>query len=555
MKFSGFSIHNYRSIGENGVLLNPIKKCTILVGKNNSGKSNILRAIKKVSDSFNGISNSITELDFHNRNSNVPVICRLFFALEESNGVDRYLLSEGYSSLWADYRFSGSGWEYENNIFSEIDDGQQALRVMKKVFNNRWDVIPMREDIKREFKKVGGEFFTGYSQPIPRVQIIPEFRKIENAEKYSFDGKNLVSLLAEYQNPEIGKDLNREHFENLQKFIQSILHLPDATIEVTRANPTIIINNGSVRLPLSSYGTGVHEAIILILAALQIRDSICCIEEPEIHFHPTLQRELLHFLINSTTNSYVLSTHSHAIINTNEPDDVVDVIHVEKKGNVTTAKPIVALSESRRILDDLGYHPSDLLQTNCLIWVEGPSDRIYLTRWLSLVAPELVEDKDFSFIYSAQQPKLEIEKSGGSKLTTNVLAINRNSILIFDRDDGKDQIRKVLIQQVNQQGGLGLFTHGKTIEHYIPWVVLERFFQKQYKKKKVSEYPFTLNNRENFGPQLDVFLVKNGHKKLEYDRQKYGLSKAITCFFEKSDITGDLNIFVTEIAEKIKGYN
>lgn len=32
------------------------------------------------------------------------------------------------------------------------------------------------------------------------------------------------------------------------------------------------------------------------------------------------------------------------------------------------------------LLDDLGFKASDLLQSNCVIWVEGPSDRIYIKK-------------------------------------------------------------------------------------------------------------------------------------------------------------------------------
>ena len=33
------------------------------------------------------------------------------------------------------------------------------------------------------------------------------------------------------------------------------------------------------------------------------------------------------------------------------------------------------------MLNDLDVRASDLLQSNGIIWVEGPSDRIYIKRW------------------------------------------------------------------------------------------------------------------------------------------------------------------------------
>ena len=50
-------------------------------------------------------------------------------------------------------------------------------------------------------------------------------------------------------------------------------------------------------------------------------------------------------------------------------------------------------------LRSLGYRASDLLQANAIVWVEGPSDRIYLLHWLREVAPDLVEGVDFSIAF------------------------------------------------------------------------------------------------------------------------------------------------------------
>lgn len=50
---------------------------------------------------------------------------------------------------------------------------------------------------------------------------------------------------------------------------------------------------------------------------------------------------------------------------------------------------------------DLGYRPSDLLQANAIIWVEGPSDRIYINHWLDQQAPDLVEGIDYSIMSTA----------------------------------------------------------------------------------------------------------------------------------------------------------
>ncbi len=59
--------------------------------------------------------------------------------------------------------------------------------------------------------------------------------------------------------------------------------------------------------------------------------------------------------------------------------------------------------DAHRILDDLGVMSGDLVQANGLIWVEGPSDRIYIRTWMESLSrsrgqPAPIERVHYAFV-------------------------------------------------------------------------------------------------------------------------------------------------------------
>jgi hypothetical protein len=92
--------------------------------------------------------------------------------------------------------------------------------------------------------------------------------------------------------------------------------------------------------------------------------------------------------MEETSNHYILATHSHALMT---PRGNCNVVYLWQQDGVTRSRTVQSTEHSLEILDDLGIDASDLLQARSVIWVEGPSDRIYIYRWLALVAPDLRE--------------------------------------------------------------------------------------------------------------------------------------------------------------------
>lgn len=561
MRLSGISLQNFRSIGPDPVELVPLRKCNILLGQNNCGKSNILRAVKRISDTFHETQkpprerSRLDELDIFRRQGSESFNFTLYFEAEDQVPKDVELAKlAGYKDFWFTFSFRAGSVEPEltNCCFVEriSDDDRVRRQQMDELYPHltqlRFSGLLSVLQARKAFSdSASGIFRSTFLPSIPKVQIIPEFRKIVPGDQYLIDGTNLVYELARYQNPDLAHEKDREKFDLIEQLVCNLLHTPNAKIDVTRDNPTIMLLHNGLRLPLDRYGTGVHELVILATAILSMENTICCIEEPEIHLHPRLQREFIDFIVTKTPNQYLLSTHSPAFINADMTvNNEIQLFHIQLTNGATTGMAILQDEDSLHALLDLGVKPSDILQSNCVIWVEGPSDRIYLNRWLNLVAPDLKEGLHYSVMFygGALLAHLSLERTDVPEELIELLRVNQHAIVMIDSDkrSPRDRLRETkrrVRKECEDTESYCWITYGREVENYLsPRTVNETLSTAD------AQIDFQIDRYQKFDDALAEAAQKAGIKAPLYAKDKVGYARKFADHICIQDIEADRDL-------------
>ena len=153
-----------------------------------------------------------------------------------------------------------------------------------------------------------------------------------------------------------------------------------------------------------------------------------------------------------------------------------EVYHVTLVDCQSRVARVTCDSSRAAICEDLGYQPSDLLLANCIIWVEGPSDRLYLNWWLRTVDSSLVEGIHFSVMFYGGKLLAHLTNAEPEEAVTefiNLRRLNHRGVILIDSDrknhnDTINCTKTRLRDEFNEGPGYAWITYGREIENYLP---------------------------------------------------------------------------------------
>lgn len=445
MRLVAFSVTNYRSITEAHKI--PIGNSTILIGKNNEGKSNVLRALyiaMKALTTHAGEENSglhdqreqrdvqryVWRRDFpislQTRTRGTESIFRLEFSLDE-----------------------GEVTEFRDKIKSALN-GNLPIEIKFGKSNTPEIHVPKRGP--------GGTALSAKSSKIAKYiaehidfNYIPAIRTEDEAlsvvqEMLSAELSQLerhpdylaaIQTIADLQQPILDR-VSDSIKRSLKQFLPNIksvkVLVPSSARRMALRNQCRVEIDDGTRTLLEYKGDGVKSLAALSLLKDKNKSlgaSIIAIEEPESHLHPGAMhslREVIETL--SHDNQVVLTTHCPLFV---DRGSVTRNIVID----ANSAKPARDISVVRKLL---GVRASDnLVNASHVLVVEGDEDVIVLKTLLPHLSPTIAK--------AMKQHHLVIEPIGGAgnlsyKLTLLSNALCVSHILLDGDEAGKKAYEK-----------------------------------------------------------------------------------------------------------------
>jgi hypothetical protein len=361
--------------------------------------------------------------------------------------------------------------------------------------------------VKRGLKKSRHKLFGSFFRRLLADRDIRS-EPAESALQLSQDGTGATNIIRRYivtANPQFPRNLiQRDLLAALNKIfgqdgnfseIQVKLHDDASTGRPQHHWEVYLGEEKKGLIPLSSSGSGLKTVILVLLNLLVLPEIekkpksrfVFAFEELENNLHPALLRRLFQFLEDYAVKENVtifLTTHSSTALDIFGVSKNAQIIHVTHDGEEARAVTVSAHFDHLGVISELGAKPSDLLQANGVIWVEGPSDCIYLNRWLDLYTEgRLQEGRDYvcAFYGGSLLARTQFKSPEEAEAElVNLFRVNSNIVVICDGDRSapgarvKDRVRRISAEVRNIPGAHVWVTQAREIENYIPGAVLEK---------------------------------------------------------------------------------
>ena len=413
MQFTRIHIKNFKSV--RNMEISDIENTLILVGKNNTGKTSVLDAIRVVTGDL-----CVREEDFNEAKQNIEIEVSLEITKEDL----ALLHKAGIVSRYKRYDV------WERDVCKKLPSFQGGILTFTYIVN--WQQkVRYSDGVKKDNPCIRGI--------LPKLHYIDTGRGLKDFQNaLLFSGDNLLmnqmrsgSCLFDgakecrhcFQcigliNQKKPEDLNAAETKKLLEYKLFQLNMGDL---VEQINDNFHKNGGYEEIlyelrcnvdelfhmdvsaynrergqftPVDKMSKGMKSIYMLSLLETYIQDenripSIVMVEYPELFLHPQLQKvssEILYRL--SKKNQVIFNTHSPQLLMNFTSGQIRQVVLDNDDYSVIREKADIGM-----ILDDLGYTAGDVLNVDFVFIVEGKQDKSRLPLLLQKYYGETYDER------------------------------------------------------------------------------------------------------------------------------------------------------------------
>jgi len=566
-----FKTANFKCFGEQEQGFDEIKPINVIIGRNNSGKSTLLDLLQYTIQGSSGQTKDLQIPERYYRNG------------KESKFVVRTAMREPI--LRTVFRENSSGGEIGGNHwrFGKQFVGKMAefsLIDKDTIGFSRLFLTPSEDFSERDVTIFMNKASSHLKIPFPFSNNI--FRRMMSDRHIAAEGDNpgnldisgngvgATNIIQNYLNSE---DLDSDLIEVQLLSDLNTIFGEDAMFErilcqinrSTNVWEVYLDEKSKGRIALSLSGSGLQTVILVLLFTMvlpeilkkSINNLLFGFEELENNLHPALLRRLLDYISSVSLNkkcTFFLTTHSNVMIDFFSTKDQAQIIHVTHNREESQCKIAHTFFENMIVLEDLEIRASDLLQSNSIIWVEGPSDRAYFNQWIKIhTNGELLEGRQYQCLSYGGKLLSHLSAADPDEIQSavNILLINHNSVVIMDSDrknktDKSNRTKNRIKRQVEEAGGIAWITNGREIENYLHYKAIELWLS-DGPQEQMAQF-------DSFPDYLSRVSDGLGEK---YTKKKYHYATEIVEHITDDDALDvlDLKSNIKKISNKIRSWN
>jgi len=435
MLLRNIKIENYRSLKR--IEMSRIDNLVILVGKNSSGKTNLLESLWLFFKDFSLVPETVpisatldaNELIWFEGDTNFPITFIADIELGENESKKIFptdllqtFSDQGKSSIMVERQIVATppnmSWKTISlscNGISLIENGKIITPKLSNPIAPSNTKTPAQNTKNAERPKITKLATEKEKETVIKTKVLEKL-KPEDVQKITTNLQSEIHEKVKYipasrsktwtpsnyavrttttddttnqKVIEMGENLStkvrrrwrrlQEDFENFSSYGQRL--------NVVRSK--VIVDETDLSIPLYLVGGGTQEIVNILRHIKENGKPIVLIEEPENHLHPDLAKKLFKYLKKLSKNMQIwISTQSPFFLNRNEIDNTWTV---SRENNETKILRLMDKVELKKTILELGVKPGDLLFADALLLVEGTTEEDVIPEWARTLGIDLDE--------------------------------------------------------------------------------------------------------------------------------------------------------------------